>query len=183
MMMAPYPCNAEPDIYFYIDKDGNHFYSNVPTIDHYIPSELNFIKPSSSSGRPANDTFDLVIQQVAKIHQVDFALVKAIIKAESGFNPTAVSHAGAQGLMQIMPANFESFGIANAFDPEENIRAGTRYLRYLMDRYDQNLHLALAAYNAGPTAVDRYEDIPPFRETREYVKRVLSYYDHMAHTR
>ncbi len=182
MMMAPYPCNAEPEIYFYIDKDGNHFYSNVPTVDYYIPSELNFIKPSSSPRRPSNNSFDPVIQQAARIHQVDFALVKAIIKAESGFNPMAVSHAGAQGLMQIMPANFESFGIANAFDPEENILAGTRYLRYLMDRYDQNLHLALAAYNAGPTAVDRYEDIPPFRETREYVKRVLSYYDHMTHT-
>ena len=178
------PCSAESDIYFYIDADGNYFFSNVPTDDRYNPSEINFIsnRPDRLKRR-SNDVYDPVIRRAAQMNNVDFALVKAVIKAESGFNPRAVSRAGAQGLMQIMPSNFESFGIANPFDPEENIGAGTRYLKYLMDRYDQDLQLALAAYNAGPSVVDRYSGIPPFPETRQYIERVLTYYERLAHTR
>lgn len=170
---------AGSDIYFYIDENGHYHYTNVPSSDRYTPSK----KPSPSMGSISNNTYDAIIRRAANTHQVDFALVKAVIKAESSFNPNAISRAGAQGLMQIMPANFESFAISNPFDPEENITAGTRYLRYLMDRYNQDLRLALAAYNAGPGAVDRYGDIPPFRETRGYVQRVLSYYDRISHSR
>lgn len=175
---------AEAEIYFFIDENGHYHYSNVPTSDRYIPSELNFI----NDRRPVamgktNDAYDPIIREAADRHGVDFALVKAVIKAESDFNPNAVSRAGAQGLMQIMPANFRSFGIADPFNPMENIRGGTGYLKHLIQRYDHDLQLALAAYNAGPDTVDRYGGLPPFRETRGYVRRVLSYYEQIKHGR
>lgn len=170
---------AGSDIYFYIDENGAYHYTNVPNSDRYTPSKK---LSSPSLDKLSNNTYDAIIRKAANTHQIDFALVKAVIKAESSFNPNAISRAGAQGLMQIMPANFESFAIINPFDPEENITAGTRYLKYLMDRYNQDLRLALAAYNAGPGAVDRYGDIPPFQETRGYVQRVLSYYDRISHS-
>jgi soluble lytic murein transglycosylase len=108
---------------------------------------------------------------------VDSLLVKAIIKAESDFNPKAVSKKGAMGLMQIMPQNFQDLQIENPFDPRENIMGGTRYFKYLYDRFDGKLALSLAAYNAGPTAVDHYnKSIPPYKETEQYVERVLRYY-------
>ena len=177
-------CSAQSGIYFYIDEDGNHYYSDAPTSDRYVPSDIGFFKnPSALPESRPNDTYDDIIRKAAQYHGVDFALVKAVIKAESDFNPYAVSSAGAQGLMQIMPSNFKSFDLDDPFDPERNITAGTRYLKYLIDRYNQDLHLALAAYNAGPGIVDRYGDIPPFRETRGYVKRVLSYYDRFIHGR
>jgi soluble lytic murein transglycosylase-like protein len=175
---------AESEIYYYIDENGCYHYSNVPTSDKYIPLKMDFGNSSRSmQGRTSTNTYDAFIREAANANQVDFALVKAVIKAESGFDPYAVSRKGAQGLMQIMPANFESFSLLNPFDPKENIKAGTRYLKYLIDRYDHDLHLALAAYNAGPGVVDRYGDIPPFQETRGYVSRVLSYYDHITHGR
>ena len=108
---------------------------------------------------------------------MDSRLVKAIIKAESDFNPKAVSQKGAMGLMQIMPENFQHLDIEDPFDPRENIMGGTRYFRYLYDRFDGKLALSLAAYNAGPTAVDNYnKTIPPYRETEQYVQRVMDYY-------
>ena len=183
ILAAKAPCLAQPDIYFYIDEDGNYHYSNVPTSDRYIPSELDFYADPPMRHDPAADTYDDIIRDAAGTYGVDFALIKAVIKAESDFNPEAVSRKGAQGLMQIMPANFESFELHNPFDPEENIRAGTRYLKHLIERYENDLHLALAAYNAGPGTVDRYRDIPPFRETQGYVRRVLTYYDRLTHQR
>lgn len=177
-------CLAETEIYFFIDQNGHYHYSNVPTTDRYVPSKLNFIKdPGTSSAGAISSQYDAIIREAATTHGLDFSLVKAVIKAESNFNPNAVSHAGAQGLMQIMPANFESFELADPFDPKQNIKAGTRYLKYLINRYDHDLHLALAAYNAGPGIVDHYRDIPPFRETRGYVQRVLAYYDQIKHGR
>lgn len=103
-------------------------------------------------------------------------LVNAVVMAESAGNPSAISTAGAQGLMQLMPGTSSSCGIANPFDPEQNMDCGTRYLRSLLSRYNENIELAVAAYNAGPGAVDQYHGVPPFAETRAYVARVLAAY-------
>jgi soluble lytic murein transglycosylase-like protein len=118
------------------------------------------------------------IKRIAGQHRLDPALLHAIISAESAFNPKAVSHAGAQGLMQLMPATARRFGVANSFDPIANVNGGARYLRWLMDRF-KNLKLALAAYNAGEGAVEKYGNkIPPYKETQTYVGRVLDFYNH-----
>jgi soluble lytic murein transglycosylase-like protein len=103
--------------------------------------------------------------------------VKAVIAAESSFDADAVSHAGAQGLMQLMPETARTLGVKDAFRPDENVDGGTRYLRKMIDRYGDWTR-ALAAYNAGPSAVDQYRGVPPYKETRDYVKRVLNYYRH-----
>jgi len=103
-------------------------------------------------------------------------LLKALIKIESDFNPLAISHAGAKGLMQIMPENIKALNIKDPFDPWENIMGGARYLKQLLKRFNGELHLALAAYNAGPNAVESYQRIPPFKETEDFVKKVLEYY-------
>lgn len=120
--------------------------------------------------------FDSLIREVANRHGVDFALVKAVIRAESGFNPRAVSPKGARGLMQLMPRTARMHNVRNVFSPGENIEGGTEHLRMLLDRYAGNVRLALAAYNAGIGAVEKYgRRIPPYRETQTYVRRVLSF--------
>lgn len=130
------------------------------------------VLPSYSKLRNA---FDHLIEQEASSHGLDRGLVKAVIHTESGFNPDALSKPGAQGLMQLMPMTAARYGVTSPFDPAQNIRAGTRHLKFLIDRY-KNLELALAAYNAGETNVAKYGGIPPFRETQDYVKRVLLRY-------
>ena len=125
-------------------------------------------------GEPS--VYDSYIQTVSKRHGVDFHLVKAVIKAESKFDHLAVSPKGAMGLMQIMPATGDHMGVANPFNPEQNIDGGVRYLKRLLKIFDNDLNLALAAYNAGPTAVKRYKGIPPYAETRDYLKKVMEYY-------
>lgn len=112
------------------------------------------------------------VRAAAQMHDVDEALVRAIMHAESWFNPEAVSHAGAQGLMQLMPATQATFGVADPFDPLDNISAGVAYLAELLDKFDNDWELAVAAYNAGETAVRQYAGIPPFSETLEYVRRI-----------
>jgi soluble lytic murein transglycosylase-like protein len=116
--------------------------------------------------------YDSLIEEHASRHGVRTDLVRAVIQAESAFNPAARSVKGAMGLMQLMPATAVAYGVTNAFDPAENIRAGVAYLRGLLDRYSQNEELALAAYNAGPTAVEKYGKVPPYRETRDYVAKI-----------
>lgn len=122
------------------------------------------------------DAFDQLILSEANNNSIDKGLVKAVIHTESGFDPNALSKPGAQGLMQLMPATAARYDVGNAFDPGENIRAGSRHLKYLIDRY-RNLELALAAYNAGESNVEKYGGIPPFAETQDYVKRVLHRYN------
>jgi len=120
--------------------------------------------------------YDPYIRTVSKRHGVDFHLVKAVIKAESKFDHLAVSPKGAMGLMQIMPATVDHMGVADPFNPEENIEGGVRYLKWLLQIFDNDLKLALAAYNAGPNTVKRYGGIPPYAETRDYLRKVMQYY-------
>ena len=177
---------ARADIYSFVDEAGVTHFSNVPTDGRY---RLVLAAPPEPAPAPApaasGDTrwltrshaFDPFIESAARDAQVQPQLVRAIIVVESAFNPKAVSRKGAVGLMQLLPATARRYGASNAFDPEQNIHAGTRYLRDLIARYGNNLELVLAAYNAGADAVERYgKHIPPYSETRQYVPAVLSIY-------
>jgi soluble lytic murein transglycosylase len=166
---------VEADIYRYIDGNGVMHFTNVPTSS--IQNYKLFLKEKPQiTNRYSTEKYDSLISDASERHGVSFPLLKAIIKAESDFDPHAVSKKGATGLMQIMPENFKPLGIRDPFDPWENINAGARYFKQMYDRFKGKLALSLAAYNAGPTAVDRYKTIPPYEETEEYVRRVLKYY-------
>ena len=117
-----------------------------------------------------------VIDKVAKKHGVDQKLVRALVRQESGFNPNATSHCGAQGLMQLMPATAKGLGVTDAYNPVQNVEGGVKYLKGLLNKYNGNVILALAAYNAGPGAVDKYGNVPPYKETQNYVKSILANY-------
>ena len=135
--------------------------------------------PESVASRRALDSrpFAALIETVALKHGVDPALVHAVIETESNYRPTATSRVGARGLMQVMPATARELGVASArmlFDPEKNVEAGVKYLKVLLERFDGDLPTALAAYNAGPGAVSKYDGVPPYPETRNYVRKVLS---------
>jgi soluble lytic murein transglycosylase-like protein len=131
------------------------------------------IETATPSTRPGAE-YDEIIAEHAALHDVPADLVRAVIEAESNFNPMALSSRGAMGLMQLMPETAAELGVTNAFNPIDNIRGGTKYLKQLLTRYENNRALALAAYNAGPANVDKYGSrVPPFRETRAYVRRIL----------
>lgn len=178
---------AHADIYGYTDDNGVAHFSNVPANDRYAlilksPPEPAAGRPSSLAGPAGNwqaraASYTTLINHAAQKTALQPALLRAVIAVESAFNPRAVSRAGAQGLMQLHPKTARRYGVGDAFDPEQNVRAGARYLSDLLQRYDNDLELALAAYNAGEDAVDRYgRHIPPYRETREYVPAVLRLY-------
>lgn len=138
------------------------------------------ITAAGKTGQPVtstdNGSFDTLIKSISSEYNVDPRLVSAVVQAESNFNPQAESAAGAQGLMQLMPATASDLGVSNSFDPAQNLEGGVKYLRNMLDRYDGNVSLALAAYNAGPGTVSKYGGIPPYAETQAYVTRVLGYY-------
>lgn len=125
--------------------------------------------------------FHPIILKVSDRHDVDPALVKAIIMAESGYNPKALSRRGAAGLMQLMPNTAKSLGVKDIFDPEHNIDGGVRYFKRLVTKYDGDVRLALAAYNAGSRKVNQYQGVPPFKSTRFYIKKVMTYYQYFKH--
>ena len=165
------------DIYMYIDNDGVLHFTNTPTSSDY----KIYIKEKKLSNTGSIDIYDSFIEEASKRHGVSFPLIKALIKAESNFNPRAVSKAGALGLMQIMPKNVNALKISDPFNPLENIMGGTRYFRQMLEKYEGKLQLALAAYNAGPNMVDNYNGIPPLKETQNYVKKVMEYYSYFKH--
>ncbi len=165
------------DIYKYVDSEGVLHLTNVPSIPNakyvLILREKRVLFQSDIDIHK----FDNIISNAAKKFRIDPVLIKAIIKAESNFNHEAVSPVGAQGLMQLMPATAYALQVEDTFHPENNIEGGARYLRYLLNTYRGNLKLTLAAYNAGERAVAKYNNnVPPYRETQNYIKRVLSYY-------
>ncbi len=175
------------DIYIYKDKNGVKHFTNVPNDSKYklfIPERSGRIYYSGTGGykrvpaRAINTkAFDSIIEKASIRYGLDGALIKAVISAESAFNSQAVSPKGAKGLMQIMPENYGHLNISDPFNPAQNIMGGAKYLRQMLQVHDGKLQLALAAYNAGPEAVRKYEGIPPYNETRNYVFKVMNLYN------
>ena len=181
------------DIYVYTAADGTVSLSNVPTDARYevlIAAPLPAIgaAPAANAGKslkpvkPAPELagktrYDWMVDEVSRTYGLDSALLHAVITVESSYNSKAVSNKGAAGLMQLMPATARRYGVADAFDPAQNLGGGARYLRDLLQMFDSDVSLALAAFNAGENAVKKHGNrIPPYRETQRYVPRVLDYY-------
>jgi hypothetical protein len=194
--------SARAEIYHYVDRDGNHIFTTYRVRGMQL---VEVIEGPASSARPSDDdddgapsaprarsgqptrravsaqprfdpnAFDPLIREAAAAFELPFEFIKAVIRAESAFNPRAVSRAGAQGLMQLMPGTAADMGVSDPFDPRENIEGGTRYLRYLADQFEGDINLVLSAYNAGPGRVAEYDGIP-YEATRRYVQSVYRYY-------
>ena len=174
-LAGPAAADLPGPIYQFTDERGVTHFSNVTPVDpRFRPRKPAPPRPRRDRA-PARADYDGLIGEVAAQHSLPPALLKAVIAAESGFDPRALSRVGAQGLMQLMPETADALGVEDPWVPEQNVRGGGGYLRALLDRYG-DLTRALAAYNAGPEAVDRYGGLPPYRETRAYVERVLTYY-------
>jgi len=175
-IVCGWPAEATAQLRTRIDANGVEWITNPVSgkAAAVQPLATTGEAPASKSAAPSRPSaYDDLIREHAAHYDVNPGLVRAVVQVESNFNASARSPKGAMGLMQLMPATAQQFGVANPFDPSENIRGGTAYLRQLLDRYDNDKRLALAAYNAGPGAVDKYgETVPPYRETREYVARV-----------
>ncbi len=187
------------EIYKYVDRDGVIHFTNVPT----HPGSRKLSNPSifgsnpsrnssknarisppgdyRSTGAMKSGSFDQHIRVASVRHGLDHNLVKAVIRVESSFNPEAVSPKGAMGLMQLMPGTSRDLGVSDPFDPLQNIDGGVRYLKYLLSRFNNDIVLALAAYNAGPENVVKHGGIPPFFETTTYVQKVLDTYEAYRH--
>lgn len=172
-MIGLMPPAATSEMYQYIHRDGTISVTNVPADQRYqpVPSDL----PSLNT-RFSKKELDQAIAWYAKQHRLSPALLRAVIKAESDFDPTAVSQKGALGLMQLMPRTAASLKVRDPLNPVENIGGGAKHLRYLLDRFHGNLPMAIAAYNAGEYRVKRWQQIPPIQETQFYVKKVLRFY-------
>jgi soluble lytic murein transglycosylase len=178
------PCS---DIYVFVDGNGITHYTNLPTGKNNkgISSEggkytLRYSKKGPSSRKKSR--YSLIINKASEKYNLAPSLLNAVIQVESNWNSRAVSKKGAKGLMQLMPTTAKKLNVGNPFNPEENIHGGARYLRSLLDKYNDDISLALAAYNAGPGKIEKFGGIPPIPETRNYVKRVLLLYNGGQHT-
>jgi len=152
--------------------------ASVPPDEHVIPTSQKtpvVAKQPAISAKEQSQAIEQAIQRAAERYNVPSYLIHSVIRCESNFKPDALSHAGAQGLMQLMPATAGELGVTDPFDIQQNIDGGTRYLRQMLDRFDGDIKNALAAYNAGPGTVSRYGGVPPYRETQAYVEKVLRY--------
>ena len=186
LLLASLPAVA--DIYAYADPAGVVHYSNVPAETAYELVLESPPEPTAGGGEASlrvplalinrrAAAYEPIILAAAAANELEPELLRAVISVESAFNPRAVSRSGARGLMQLMPQTARRYGVRDSFDPSQNIHGGARYLRFLVDRFENNLELVVAAYNAGENAVERYgRSIPPYRETRQYVPRVMTLY-------
>ncbi len=165
------------DIYKYVDENGVIHFTNTPENSQYkkIISESK-PQPQSKKNVPNTADYHQIVHSKSAKYNVEPSLVKAVIKTESNWDAAVVSQKGAMGLMQLMPSTANDMDVRNPFNPEENIEGGIRYLRYLLNKFDGDITLALAAYNAGPKTVEKFGSIPPIPETQQYVKQVLSIY-------
>jgi soluble lytic murein transglycosylase-like protein len=168
-----FPSLSSAEIYKYVDENGVVHFTNVPDKRYNLVLKKEWVRFRLGANF---DKYDEEIRQASRRYGVEHALVKAVIRAESNFNPQATSRAGAKGLMQLMPGTAKALGVNDSFHPADNIDGGVRYLSYLLDLFKRDLQLALAAYNAGEEAVFRYNGLPPYQETRTYVQRVLQYF-------
>lgn len=162
---------SSADVYKYVDGNGVAYYTNVPESKSYNKS----LPQRKKYQNQKQDAYSEIIHSMSSKYDIEPSLIRAVITVESNWNDSAVSNKGAMGLMQLMPSTAKDLAVLNPFDPLENIEGGTRYLRFLLDKFN-DLPLALAAYNAGPGAVESHGGIPSITETKQYVKKVLSIY-------
>jgi len=175
--------NAGDKVYQYTDTEGRAIFSDRKKHDAKLVKMRFYGRPTAKVSCVGDDsakmdarisTYRPFINKYAQQYQLDPNLVMAVIRTESCFDRKAVSRVGARGLMQLMPATAKALGVKDSFDAEQNIKGGTKYLRQMLDQFDQDQTLALAAYNAGPGAVDKYNGVPPYDETQDYVKKVAA---------
>jgi soluble lytic murein transglycosylase-like protein len=176
-LCGPVACLAAGGVYAFVDARGEWHLSNVPVDERYQQLDPPAAAAPNEPRPHVRRRYGAVVRDVAARYGIEAALLHAVISVESGYNARAVSRRGAAGLMQLMPQTAQRFGVADVFDPAENVRAGALYLAELLKLFDNDLRLALAAYNAGEAAVLKYgKRIPPYRETAAYVPRVLEFY-------
>ncbi len=173
LSLAASPCLAE-NLFFFSDEQGMPVFTNIPPVG-MVENLIVLGQPAESAEEP-EASLDDIIERASLDYGVDSTLIRSIIKTESNFNPRAVSPKGAQGLMQLMPATAEWLGVKDSFDPEQNVRGGVGYFRMLMDRFNNDLELSLAAYNAGENLVGRLGRVPRIRETENYVRQITESY-------
>lgn len=182
LVLAAWPSVARADIYSYTDEEGVRHFTNVPAPGKRFKLYMRTYRPPAPRPPGAVDDparygrYDDTIREASRLYLIPEPLIRAVIKVESNYFPTAVSAVGAQGLMQLMPATARRMAVRDSFDARQNILGGTRYLRWLANMFNGDIVLTIAAYNAGEGAVVRYNGIPPFPETQGYVQRVLRYY-------
>lgn len=185
LLIAMISSPAQARVYLYQMPDGSRVLSGHPLINTKgklvrrskgIEKMGHYVARRTLRAKRQMRVLSPIIYQQAKIHDVEESLIKAVIYTESYFNPHATSHKGASGLMQLMPATAAMYGVNDIYNPKQNIVAGIKHLKYLLNRYPYKLKHAIAAYNAGETAVNKYNGIPPYKETQGYVKKVLKHY-------